>query len=101
MGDYIPLKETGTLKLNDSKTKTDEAIPKEIDTESLSSFDTEETSTITLNTEQLQKKRRKKQQKRATRHRKKLKLLKTNEIRRILRIAIKTKLYKTLEVNAA
>merc|ERR1712071_595659 len=61
--DHIPLEETGTIKLNDTKmnetiklndTKMDETIPKEIDTESLSSCDTEETSTITLNTEQLQ-----------------------------------------------
>merc|ERR1712071_218267 len=50
---YIPLEETGTIKLNDTKTKPDETIPKEIDTESLSSCDTEETSKITLNTEQL------------------------------------------------
>merc|ERR1712127_205376 len=99
--DYIPLEEYETIKLNETKTKPDETIPKEIDTESLSSCDTEETSTITLNTEQLQKKRKKKQQKRAIRHRKKLKSLKTNEIRRILRMEIKTELYKKLEVNAA
>merc|ERR1712071_364525 len=43
---------------------------------------------------------KKKQQKRAIRHRKKLKSLKTNEIRRILRMQIKTKLYKKFEVNA-
>jgi len=98
--DYIPLEESETTKLNETKTKQDETIPKEIDTESLSSYDTEETSTITLNTEQLKKKRKKKQQKRAIRHRKKLKLLKTNEIRRILRMQIKTKLYKKFEVNA-
>merc|ERR1712071_720301 len=107
--DYIPLEETGTIKLNDTKTKPDETIPKEIpdetipkeiDTESLSSCDTEEISTITLNTEQLKKKRKKKQQKRAIRHRKKLKSLKTNEIRRKLRMQIKTKLYKKFEVNA-
>merc|ERR1712071_508588 len=58
--DCIPLEETGTIKLNDTKTKPDDTIPKEIDTESLSSCDTEETSTITLNTEQLKKKRKKK-----------------------------------------
>merc|ERR1712071_662051 len=107
--DYIPLEETNINKSNDTKTneniklddtKVDETIPKEIETDSLSSCDTEETSTITLNTEQLKKKRKKKQQKRATRHRKKLKLLKTNEIRRILRMQIKTKLYKKFEVNA-
>merc|ERR1712127_463344 len=107
--DYIPLEETETIKPNDTKvnetiklndTKMDDTIPKEIDTESLSSCDTEETSTITLNTEQLKKKRKKKQKKRAIRHRKKLKSLKTNEIRRKLRMQIKTKLYKKFEVNA-
>merc|ERR1712127_1183742 len=98
--DYIPLEETETSKLKDTKTKMDETIPKEIDTESLSSCNTEETSTITLNTKQLKKKRKKKQQKRAIRHRKKLKSLKTNEIRRKLRMQIKTKLYKKFEVNA-
>ena len=98
---YIPLEESETIKLNETKTKPDDTIPKEIDTESLSSCDTEETSTITLNTEQLKKKRKKKQQKRAIRHRKKLKSLKTNEIRRKLRMQIKTKLYKKFEVNAA
>merc|ERR1712127_859244 len=98
--DYIPLEESETIKLNETKTKQDEIIPKEIDTESLSSCDTKETSTITLNTEQLKKKRKKKQQKRAIRHRKKLKSLKTNEIRRKLRMQIKTKLYKKFEVNA-
>merc|ERR1712127_604112 len=96
--DYIPLEESETIKLNETKTKQDETIPKEIDTESFSSCDTEETSTITLNTEQLKKKRKKKQQKRAIRHRKKLKSLKTNEIRRILRMQIKTKLYKSLKL---
>merc|ERR1712127_905558 len=98
--DYIPLEESEAIKLNETKIKPDETIPKEIDTESLSSCDTEETSTITLNTEQLKKKRKKKQQKRAIRHRKKLKSLKTNEIRRKLRMQIKTKLYKKFEVNA-
>ena len=76
-------------------------IPEQIDTYSTSSCDSEETSTITLNKEQLLKKRKKKRLKRDMRHKKKLKSLKTNEKRRKLTMAIKAQVYEDLAVNAA